>query len=260
MRRLLLAIGLAAALLPARSHHAAHPADGIGFDQHLGAPLPLTLRFTDDSRRTLTLGDEFGKTPVLLVLGYAGCRDLCPTTLTGVAEALRRSGLAPGRDYRAVFASIDPREDATILARARAERLDVIDAGGWRFLAGDARSSDALARSVGFRYRFEAERDAFAHPAGFVIATPQGMISRYFFGVRFDPADLRLAMAEAGQGRTGRLADRLLLLCYHFDPATGRYSLAILDLLRAAIAAFLLAAGFWAWRQRRSRRALEPRA
>jgi len=112
-----------------------------------------------------------------------------------------------------------------------------------------------LAKTVGFHYRYEPERDAFAHPEGLVVLSPEGLVSRYLFGMRFDPADMRLALAEAGRGRTGSVADQLLLLCYHFDPATGKYTLAIFNALRGLIVACALAAGFFAWRMVRQRAA-----
>ncbi|HET7403782.1 MAG TPA: hypothetical protein VFJ62_18430, partial [Usitatibacter sp.] len=182
------------------------------------------------------------------------CRDLCSLAVPGTAEALDRAGLRAGRDYRVVFASIDAREDAATLATGMA-RVPAADRAGWRFVGGNDASARVLAEAVGFRYRYERDRDAFAHPAGLVVLSPDGRVSRYFFGIRFEPADLRLALAQAGQGRTGGLSDRLLLLCYHFDPATGRYTPRIWEALRLAIAAFAAAAVLLAWRAVRKRKA-----
>ena len=238
----------------AAAHVGPHPEAGIEFEQHLGAHVPLALPFVDERGERTTLQSALAGAPAVLVMGYVRCRDLCSLAVPGTAEALDRAGLRAGRDYRAVFASIDAREDANALVTGMA-RVPAADRNGWRFVGGNEASARALAEAVGFRYRYERDRDAFAHPAGFVVLSPDGLVSRYFFGVRFEPADLRLALAEAGQGRTGRISDRLLLLCYHFDPATGRYTPRIRDALRLAIAAFAAAAGLLAWRARRRRKA-----
>lgn len=248
--------GLAVLLLATagfgRAHLGPHPEAGIEFDQHPGAALPLDATFLAGSGRRETLRDAMGAGPAVLVLGYLGCRDLCALTVPGVAEALDRAGLRAGRDYRAVFVDIDAREGQALLGQAP-QRVPAADRAGWRFLGGDEPAARAVANRVGFRYRYEADRDAFAHPAGFVVATPDGRVSRYFFGVRFDPSDVGEAIRAARGGTLGVMAQPLRLLCYHFDPATGRYSFAILQALRvlaAACASALLAA--WWLRRRRS--------
>ena len=242
------------AAFAAAAHVGPHPEAGIGFEQRLGAHVPLALPFVDERGERTTLQSALAGAPAILVMGYVRCRDLCSLAVPGTAEALDRAGLRAGRDYRAVFASIDAREDPQALATGMA-RVPAADRDGWRFVGGNEASARALAEAVGFRYRYERDRDAFAHPAGLVVLSPDGLVSRYFFGVRFEPADLRLALAQAGQGRTGRISDRLLLLCYHFDPATGRYTPRIVEALRIAIAAFAAAAGLLAWRAVRQRKA-----
>jgi protein SCO1/2 len=228
-----------------------HPEEGVGFDQHIGAQVSLERRFVDSTGAATTLGDAIGAKPTLLVLGYAHCHELCETTVPGVAEALDRSGLVAGRDYHAMFVSIDARENAATLSDGKA-RVPAADRDAWRFIGGNGEGVRQLAQTVGFRYRYEKERDAFAHPAGFVVLTPQGVVSRYFFGVRFDPPQVRRAVGEAGRGATGSLSDRLLLLCYHFDPLTGRHSAAILEALRAAGFAAVLGMAILLWRNRRA--------
>jgi protein SCO1/2 len=232
--------------------HGPDIAKDVGFEQHPGAQLPRDDAFVDDRGRRVTFGEALRAKPAVLVLGYLACKDLCPMTLSGVAHALDASGLAAGRDYRALFVSIDPRETVSMLSREKAERIGAKDRAAWTFLRGDSGAVAKLARAVGFRYRYEAGRDAFAHAAGFAVLTPEGAVSRYFLGVRFDPASLAAALREARGETIAPPASPLLLLCYHFDPATGRYTLAILGILRAVIAAmFLLAGAYWLWRRRR---------
>jgi protein SCO1/2 len=243
----------------AASAHGPDIAKDVGFDQHPGAQLPMRLAFVDDSGHATTLGQALHAKPTVLVLGYLACKDLCPTTLAGVAQALHGTGLTAGRDYRALFVSIDPRETVAELGHEKAERIAAGERSAWSFLRGEKPSVVKLAHAVGFRYRYEPDRDAFAHATGFAVLTPEGGISRYFMGVRYDPSQLAAALREAGQGSVAPPASPLLLLCYHFDPTTGRYSLAILDILRAAIAALFVAGAAWAWVHRRRKRAREAR-
>jgi protein SCO1/2 len=247
-------IALLLAVLPAQAHMGPPPEAGISYDQHVGARVATTLPFVDASGAPRTLGSAMQAMPTVLLLGYVRCKDLCSLAVPAAAKALDEAGLVPGRDYRAVFASIDAREGPQVLAHGT-DRVPAADRRGWAFLGGNDASVRALAKTVGFHYRYEPERDAFAHPEGLVVLSPEGLVSRYLFGMRFDPADMRLALAEAGRGRTGSVADQLLLLCYHFDPATGEYTLAIFNALRGLIVACALAAGFFAWRMVRQRAA-----
>jgi protein SCO1/2 len=185
------------------------------------------------------LGEHLGAAPVVLVLGYLGCINLCGTTLAGVSLALRDTGLAPDRDYRALFVSIDPRDE-----HAPPERR-----AGWHFLTGAAPAA-ALADAVGFRYFYEADSDQFAHPTGFIVLTPRGEVARYFMGVRFDAAEVRAAIAQAALGQTQSPFERLLLLCFH-DPVAGKHTASVLMALRLAMALFLAGLGLVAWRKLR---------
>jgi len=251
MRAFLLA-GLLAAARVACAHLGPHPEAGIDFEQHPGVALPLEATFVDGDGRRETLRGALDGQPGIVVLGYLGCKDLCALTVPGIAEALDGAGLVAGRDYRAVFVDIDAREGPSRLHEGPARVRDR-DRLGWRFLGGDEASAHAVADRVGFRYRYEPDRDAFAHPAGFVVTTPDGRISRYFFGVRYPPAELRAAIEAARGGTFATLVEPLRLLCYHFDPVTGRHSLAILQGLRAIVAAAAIAllAAWWVRRPRR---------
>jgi protein SCO1 len=213
--------------------HLAHP-EQLRWEQHPGASVPLDLRFADE------------RAPVVLVLGYLRCPNLCDTTLAGVTEGLRMAGLRPGSDYRALFVSIDPRDTPALAAEAKAKRVPADARGAWRFVTSDAAiDTAAIARAVGFRYTRDG--DEYAHPAGFVVLTPAGAVSRYFPGVRFDPGEVRVALADARRGESGPLARPLLLLCAHIDPS-GRYTAAIIDALRAAALLFLAGGALFVWR------------
>ena len=206
----------------------------LGFEQHPGAQLPLDAVFRDSDGRLVRLGSFFGGKPVLLVLDYLRCRSLCGFVLQDTAAALARLPLRPGRDYEVVSISIDPRDtpdDARIQKAKYTERFG--DAAGWHFLTGAQADIDAVAGTVGFPARYDAAIDQYAHPAGITVATPQAVISRYILGVGYRPLDLRLALTEASGGNISSPVTDVLLLCYCYDPGTGRYSFAIQNATRA---------------------------
>lgn len=249
MRRLALLLLLLFSL-PAR---AGTPPAVLEFVQRLDARLPLDVVLRDEAGRTVRIGDYFGKVPVALTLGYFHCPNLCSTLLDGMVEGLAGAGL-PASGYRLLAVSIDPREDAAA-ARQKEKAYSRLLAGkvDAHFLTGEAVATARLAASLGFPYAWDAAAGQYAHPAGFVVATPDGRVARYFLGVRFAPLDIRLALVEASAGRVGTLSDRLLLRCSHYDPQSGRYSLAAMTAVRAVslLAAVLLAA--WIWRRRPGR-------
>jgi protein SCO1/2 len=208
----------------------------VGFDVRPGAQLPLNLTFRENGQ-DVRLDRYFGRAPVVLELGYLGCMNLCSTTIVGASEALSRTGLDAGKDYTALFVSIDPRDET-----ARPERRE-----GWHVLTGAA-SAAVLAQRVGFRYARDPDSEEFAHPAGFVVVTPEGRVAQYFGGVRFDAGALRNALLAAEAGRTQSLLEQVLLVCFH-DPVSGKYSHAVLQILQLAGVGFLAALGFLAWRR-----------
>jgi protein SCO1/2 len=220
----------------------------IGWDQKLGDRLPLDASFQDETGRTVKLGDYFGKKkPVVLSLVYYQCPMLCTLSLNGLAGALEVLSFVPGQEFEVVTVSFDPREGPVLAAakkkaymarykRSGAER-------GWHFLTGSKDSIDALTKAVGFRYVWDADTKQFAHPAGMLVATPEGRISRYLFGVEYSPKDLRLALVDAAGGGIGNTVDQVLLFCYQYDPKTGRYSASIMSVLRLLAVATVLAIG-----------------
>jgi protein SCO1/2 len=221
----------------------------VSWDQRAGAQLPLQLQFLDEHNRTVRLGDYFGRRPVVLVMMYFSCPELCPLVLQGTQESLRNTGLVPGRDYELLAVSIDPRDTPAHAWAEKAHRMGASTmVGAVHFLTSPNNSAAELARVIGFHYAYDAEHGQFAHPAGFLIASPHGQISRYFFGVRYPAADVRADLINAAHGQIADLTDRVLMLCFHFDPTLGRHSLAIMDILRVLGAAALLVGVLGWWR------------
>jgi protein SCO1/2 len=207
----------------------------VGIDQRIGAQLPLDARFLDEGGREVSLGELFARRPVILALVYYECPMLCTLVLNGLFESLGALGFDAGAGYEVVAISIDPGETPA-LARAKrdgyAARLGGDAARGLHFLCGREEEIARVARAAGFRYAYDAGRDQYAHAAGIMVATPSGELARYFYGVDYPPRDLRLALVEASAGRLGSPVDQVLLFCLHYDPARGRYGLAVLDLIR----------------------------
>ncbi len=239
----------------------------VRFDQQLGATVPANLPFYDENGQPVTLGDYLGQRQAVLTLNYFHCQNLCPIELDGVIDSLNGVPLTLGQDFTMLTVSIDPREGPSDAADAKARAIRgydrAEDAAGWHVLTGAQPSIDALTDAVGFRYAYDAQADDFAHPAGVIVLTADGHVSRYLYGFDFAATDLRLALVEAGQQRIGSLADRALLVCYHYDPLTGRYTLLALDLMRiAGVVGALGLAGFvgFLWREERRRGPPAPKA
>jgi protein SCO1/2 len=208
----------------------------VGFDQELGVELPLDLAFRDDEGRAVRLRELVGERPLVLVLVYYRCPMLCKLVLDGLARCLQRVELAPGRDFELVVVSIDPRETPALAAERKASCAAAAGnpgaAAGMHFLVGEEPAIRELAGRVGFRYAFDEPSGQYAHASGIVVLTPAGVTSRYFLGIDYPPRDVRLALVEASAGKIGSLADQVALLCFQYDPASGRYGLAIVRLLR----------------------------
>lgn len=236
----------------------------VGLDQKLNAQVPLDLTFRDERGRARTLGDLFRGKPVILVLAYYECPMLCTQVLNGLVRAIRTLNFTAGQEFDIVTVSFDPGETPE-LARAKKqvylERYDRAGAGeGWHFLTGKEREIAALTRAVGFRYAYNAEVDQYAHASGIIVLTPEGRLSHYFYGIEYGPRDLRLALVEAAERRIGSPVDQVLLYCFHYDPASGKYSLAIMNIVRAAgVLAVAGIVGGIVYMRRRERRGLLPR-
>jgi protein SCO1/2 len=220
----------------------------IGLDQKIGEPIPLDLPFTDDAGQAVTLRKYFGgKRPVILALVYYECPMLCTQVLNGLVTSVGVLNFQVGREFDVVAVSFNPKEGPGLAAQKKAayvERYGRPDsADGWHFLTGTQASIDALTAAVGFRYAYDEKIGQFAHGAGIEVLTPQGVLSKYFYGIEFSARDLRLGLIEASSERIGTPIDDVLLLCYHYDPATGKYGAAVLGLVRAGGIATMLAFG-----------------
>jgi protein SCO1 len=213
--------------------------EGIGITEHLNARLPLDLQFVDEQGQTVRLGDYFqGKKPVILNLVYFSCPMLCTLVLNGVTESMKGLPWQLGREYENVTVSIDPSETPAL---ARAKKENYLEqygrpgcAAGWHFLTGKQEAITALARTVGFNYRYNPETREFIHTAGTFLCTPDGRLSRYLYGIEYEAQTVRFGLLEASQGKIGTTLDQLILTCYHYDSTAGRYALTAMRLMRLA--------------------------
>lgn len=238
----------------------------VRYEQRLGQTIPPGLTFVKSTGERVDFDSLLSARPTVLVMAYYRCPMLCTLVLNAAVDALKEMSLQPGDDYGIVVLSIDPRETPELAAqnkRVFVDRFDrEVDPGGVHFLTGRKTDIDAAASAVGFRYVFDPESGQFAHPSGIVIVTPQRKISKYFLGVEYSPRDVRLGLVEASQGRIGTVVDQVLLLCYQYDPTTGKYGLIITNVLRLGgtltVVIILGGISLLLWRERRARRHDDP--
>jgi len=221
----------------------------IGIDQKLGAQIDRTIEFRDETGQTVKLGDYLGRKPIILTPVYYECPMLCSMLLNGLVKAMHVMRFTAGKDFEIVTFSIDPNEQPTLAAEKK--RHYVRDYGrpsateGWHFLTGTTDSIHQLADEIGFRYTYDNYTKQWAHTSGIVMLTPAGVVSQYFYGIEFDPTDLKLSLVQASNGKLGSLTDHVLLYCFQYDPTVGKYSIAIMRVLRVlAVATVVLIAGF----------------
>jgi len=217
----------------------------VAFEQRLNEPLPLDLPFKDENGKAVKLGDYFGRKPVVLAFVYYECPMLCTQVLNGLESALRVINESIGQEFDVVTVSFDPRETPVLAAgkkKAYLERYKRPSAEqGWHFLTGEQASIDALTKASGFSFYWDEQTHQFAHASGIVVATPAGKLSRYFFGIDYSPRDVKFALIESSNEKIGTLAERLLLYCYHYDPAAGNYGLMAMRAVRLGGAVTLVA-------------------
>lgn len=235
------------------------PLASVAFEQRLDQALPLDVPFVDEDGREVTLGRFFGRRPVVLAFVYYECPMLCNQVLNGLTSALAVLDETVGRDFDVVAISFDAREtplQAAAKRKAYLERYARAEAAeGWHFLTGSEASIQAVTRAAGFRYAWDPRTEQFAHASGIVVATPEGRLSRYFFGIEYAPRDVQFALIDSSNGRIGGLAERVVLYCYHYDPAAGTYAFDAMRAVRIGGALTLVAVvGFVVVSLRRERR------
>ena len=233
----------------------------IGIEQRLGEQLPLDTELTDEDGQTVKLGSLFTSgRPVVLALVYYECPMLCNEVLNGLTGSLKGISLDAGKDYDVIALSFDARENEKpgLAKNKKAAYMERYGRSGsekgWHFLTGTQASIDAVTKAAGFNYRWDEKSNQFAHAGGVMVVTPHGKMSRYFYGIDYSPRDLKLGLIESANDRVGSVTDQLLLYCYHYDPASGKYGLAILRVIRLGGVLTLLcmgAMGFVFWRRGR---------
>jgi len=241
------------------------PLREVAIDQRLDAAVPLDLAFRDESGAPVTLAQYFGKRPVILSLVYYECPMLCTLVLNGLVRALRTLSFDPGHEFEIVTVSFNPRDTPDLAAKKKATYLGEYNRAGaeqaWHFLTGDPDAIERLAQTVGFHYAYVPEEKQFAHAAAIMVLTQDGRISRYFFGVEYSARDLRFGLIDAAERKIGTVVDHLLLYCYRYDPATGRYGAMTMNLVRAGGVLTVVALGAFivVMRRREVRGAPRPR-
>jgi protein SCO1/2 len=238
--------------------------EGVDIVEHLGGQLPREAAFRDSDGKAVKLGDYFdGKRPTLFVFAYHTCPMLCSLVLDATVKSLNEVPWNVGDEFDVVSLSIDPKDTPETATRKRAQVLESYPRAkgnpkGWHFLVGEEDQIRKVTDAIGFKYNYDERQKQYAHPAAIYLLTPGGTIARYLYGIQFPPADVRLGLLEASQGRSVSTTERILLFCYHYDPQGKRYSLVAMNVMRLGGGVTLLLLGsfltiMWA-RERRKRR------
>ncbi len=213
--------------------------EGVGVQEHLGVAVSKDLSFVDETGQTVSLQNYLDdKRPVILTLVYYSCPNLCNFLLNGLTDTLRQIPWEIGQQFQIVTISIDPTENSVLAAKKKQTylksygRQNPAIENGWHFLTGSAENIQKIAQEVGFEYRYDTEQKQYAHSAVMVVLSPKGQVSRYLYGITFDPFDLKMSLLEASQGKVGSITERFLLYCYHYDPKGKKYALMAVRILR----------------------------
>lgn len=250
-----------AAKLQAQENTLPKELEGIGITEHLGDKIPAGLQFVNEKGETVTLDSYIGQgRPVILNLVYYSCPMLCTLVLNGMVEGLKQVGYEPGQQFDIVSVSIDPRDTPEIAAMKKANYIKEYGRPSanmsWHFLTGQEAEIKKLTDAIGFKYRWDEQQQQYAHAAAIFILTPEGVLSRYLYGITFQPQDLRLGLLEASEGKIGSPIEKLLLFCYQYDPVGKKYALYATNVMRlgAAFTVLILGAflGFF-WRAERQK-------
>lgn len=210
----------------------------IGIDQRLNEQVPLDAVFKDEQGREVRLGEFFKGKPVVLSPVYYACPMLCNQVLSGLLSSARHVTFNAGEEFEIVTVSFDPRETPELAAAKKQTYVKAYNrpsgAAGWHFLTGDEANIKRLTGAIGFRYAWDEQTKQFAHASGIMVITPEGKLARYFYGIEYPPRDLRLGLVEASQNKIGSPVDALMLYCYHYDPATGKYGAVVMNIMKVA--------------------------
>jgi protein SCO1/2 len=246
MAGLTLALAVAASA-PAQQFGLPAMVKGVGIDQNLNTQIPLELTFTDDTGQLVRLGQYFRQKPVVLALVYYECPMLCDMVLNGLTHSMEQVTLNLSGDFDVVTVSFNPKETWQLAAAKKANYVEKYQRQGaqqgWHFLTGKEENIKKLADTAGFHYKYDPVTKQFAHASGIMVLTPQGKISRYFYGIEYKPRDLRLGLVEASKNKIGNFADQVLLFCFHYDPMTGKYGPVIANVTRVLASASVIALG-----------------
>ena len=219
----------------------------IGIDQRLNEQVPLDLTFRDEEGHPVQLKQYFKDKPVVLSLIYYSCPMLCPQTLDALRRSLDLLTFDVGKEYEVLTVSFDPNDKPETAAGEKKALVQAYNragaADGWHFLTGDQQSIQALTSAVGFKYRYDPKTMMYVHATGIMILTPEGKISRYLYGIEYQPTDLRLGLVEASEHKVGSPVDQVLLFCFHYDTSRGKYTLLTMNLVKAGGVLILLAIG-----------------
>lgn len=257
----------AAAIVPARAQQPQPPAvlAKATITQRLNQQVPVDLEFRDEAGRRVRLGDFLGNKPIVLALVYFECPALCTEVLNGQLRTMKAISLDLGKDFEAIAVSFEPRDSFAVASAKRDVYAGQYGRAGaaaaWHFLTGDPPAIQALTEAVGYGYAYDEASKQYAHPAAVMILTPDGRMARYFYGVQYPARDFRLALVEASRGKIGSLTDHALLYCYQYDPATGKYGLVIMNVIRgAALLTVVALVGLVMVLQRQSRKRIAQAA
>jgi protein SCO1/2 len=237
----------------------------VGIDQRLSQQIPLDATFLDQHGQQVRIGQLLGKRPAVLALVYYECPMLCTMVLNGLLRTLRvMTTMNVGEDFDIITISFDPSETPQLADKKKFEYLERYNrpaaARGWHFLVGDQANISKVTQAAGYRYSKDPRTGQWAHASGIMVLTPEGKLARYLYGVEYSARDLRLSLVEASQGKIGSIVDATLLYCFHYDPATGKYSLFIMNLTRlAGVMTVLALLIFWfvSWKGRRKQHHVE---
>lgn len=239
--------------------------EGVGIDEQLGGQVPLNLDFIDSDGHKVALAEIVdARRPAILTLNYSNCPMLCSLQLDGFVAGLKEMAWTPGIEFSVITVSIDPNEQqehSRLYKEKYMAQLQKPEAAkGWHFLRGSERNIAHLARSVGFKFRYVPEQKEFAHTAAIMVLSPEGMVTRYLYGVQYAPRDMKLALVEAAEGKVGSTLDRILLYCFHYDSATGKYTAVAQNVMRltGAITVALLGLGIGGMLLREAKRSKKP--